>query len=82
MHTRRATLVRSLLLVIGLGLLFPCTEALANGGCRRKIKESLTPIGTSIEGKATLCINRTGVSGSIEAKHSQPGDAYTVWFFY
>ena len=86
MQTRRATLVSSLLMVMGLGLVFLCTEALANGKCRHKIKESLADFGTGIAGKATLCINDkvpgTGVSGSIEAKHLQPGDAYTVWFIY
>jgi len=67
---------------MGLGLLFLCTEALASGECRHKIKESVVDFGTGITGKATLCINRTGVSGSIEVEHLQPGDAYTVWFFY
>ena len=81
-HTRRSTLVSSLLLVMGLGLLFLCTEALASGECRHKIKESVVDFSTGITGKATLCINRTGVSGSIEVEHLQPGDAYTVWFFY
>jgi len=71
---------------MGLGLMFLWTEALAHGECRRKIKESLTDFGTGITGKATLCINDkgpgTGVSGSLEVEHLQPGNAYTVWFFY
>jgi hypothetical protein len=84
MRTRRATLVRSLLLIIGLGLLFPWTEALASEGeCHRKIKETVIPLEEpDIAGKATLCINRTGVSGSMEVEHLQPGNAYTVWFSY
>jgi hypothetical protein len=87
MRTRQATLVRSLLLVIGLGLLFPWTEALASEGeCHRKIKEDvislLDPSIAVIKGKATLCINRRGVSGSMEVEHLQPGNAYTVWFSY
>ena len=88
MKTRRATLISSLLLVLGLGLFFAWTEALASeGGCRRKIKVDLAPmLEPDIVGEATLCINdrgvHTGVSGDIEAKHLQPSHAYTVWFFY
>src|SRR5262249_55251863 len=89
MHTRRSTLASGLLLVVGLRLLFLCTEARADGACRRKIKVPLTDFGNfspPVQGKATLCINDTGpgagVSGSIEASELQPGNAYTVWFLY
>jgi hypothetical protein len=82
MHTRRATLVRSVFLVMGLGLLCLCTETRADGACRHNLTVPLTDFDTGIAGNATLCIHRTGVRGSIEAQHLQPGDAYTVWFIY
>src|SRR5262245_56908855 len=86
MQTRPATLVSRLLLVMGLGLLFLCTEVLANGECRHKIKQSVVDLGPGFTGQATLCINNkgpgTGVSGSLEVEHLQPGNAYTVWFLY
>jgi len=73
---------------MGLGLLFLCTEALASGECRRKIKVSVVDFGTGadIVGTATLCINDkgpgTGVRGRMEVELLQPGDAYTAWFVY
>lgn len=81
---RRSRVIRSLLLVMALGLLFPSTEALADeGGCRGKLKATVAPLmEPNIAGKARLCINGDGVSGSFDVEHLQPRDAYTIWFVY
>ena len=80
---RRSTLVSGLLLVVGLGLLFPGAKAVASRKCDHKIKADVMPLlDSGIAGEATLCINDTGVRGSMVVEHLQPGDAYTVWFIY
>ncbi|SRR6266511_1290604 len=68
------------LLVLGLRLLLPLSEATADDGCN--MKTSITPLDTGIEGEATLCVKADEVSGRMKTEHLQPGDAYTIWFVY
>ena len=69
-----------LLLVLSLGLLLSfLPDAVAGDDCD---KESIIPIGTTIEGEVTLCVDSKGVRAKMKAKALTPGDAYTIWFIY
>jgi hypothetical protein len=71
-----------LLMILGVGLWLPLPTVTADDGCKFPMKTSLTDLGPGVEGKATLCVDAKGVSGTMQTKHLQPGDAYTVWFSY
>lgn len=82
MRTRLSMLVGLLLLVLGVGLVLPRPQAMADDTCN--MQTPITPLqeDSEIEGTATLCANAKEVGGTIKAKNLQPGDAYTIWFVY
>ncbi len=71
----------SLILLLGLGMMYPLAKATARTKCN---KLALMPLGgTEVQGTATLCRStEDGVRAKIKTEGLTPGNAYTTWFFY
>jgi len=75
---RRLSMSVSLILLLGLGMMYSLAVATADD-CD---KQALVPLGTDTQGTATLCVNTKGVRANIKARELTPGNVYTFWLGY